>query len=459
MTPHNDRSDTLRQRRHNELRALLHSHGLYHSFRLPDGTILHGANSIETLESRWGSFPIPDSLTGMRVLDVGPWDGFFTFAAEARGANVVAVDYVDLDSFRTLAREFRSKATYVRRDLYEITPAEFGTFDIVLCLGVLYHVKHPLLALEHMCAVTADRCIIETFTVDADSYARNPPDHAGEIPYLELYEYDELGGQLDNWCGPSVDAVCSLCRQAGFAQARVFALREKVASVVAYRKWQDLPPVTGPRSEIIGLNCHAHRGRTFVSAKEQYLQCWCAWTGDQPSIGSVYPEIDGFGVAPLAVSVQEAGLLVSVRLPPGLESGRHTIRVRIGNSDWSEDSPFWLDLPPSQSPLSVTNIQDGRSWDVGVVHWENGGWATVWIAGLTPESDAGCTTIWVDEIPHQPHAVVPQHGQVNFALRPLIGPGSHTLRVESREQSTAPMSFLVHGAPPAIRGLELLHRP
>lgn len=177
-------------RRYNPVRVPLEeSRGVYHNFDLPDGRRINGALSIEALRSRVASYGLPEDLHGMRVLDIGPWDGFFTFEMERRGAEVVAIDYVDLDTFRELHAAFGSRSQYLQMDVYELDPRRHGIFDIVLCLGVLYHLKHPLLALEKICAVTRDRCIVESFVIDAAPANR----HQG-IPYAEFYETDELGG-------------------------------------------------------------------------------------------------------------------------------------------------------------------------------------------------------------------------------------------------------------------------
>ena len=57
--------------------------GWYHSFELPDGTRIEGYNQIDTLRKRYARFPIPADLTGKRVLDIGAWDGWFSFEAGA----------------------------------------------------------------------------------------------------------------------------------------------------------------------------------------------------------------------------------------------------------------------------------------------------------------------------------------------------------------------------------------
>ena len=210
----------------------------------------------------------------MRVLDIGPWDGFYTFEMERRGAEVTAIDYVDLDTFRALHRVFESRAEYRQMDVYEMDPADLGTFDIVLCLGVLYHLKHPLLGLEKICAVTRGLCILDTFVIDG---AVAPADRS-PLPYLEFYERGELGGQLDNWCGPTVAAVEALARSAGFARTEVLRVTERAACVAAHRRWKRSPPGAQRPTTLHGLTCHVRPGRSFQSSKEEYIELWCAAT-------------------------------------------------------------------------------------------------------------------------------------------------------------------------------------
>jgi tRNA (mo5U34)-methyltransferase len=171
----------LEKRRHNPIADLLREKHLYHSFRLPDGSILEGAMPIEYLEGRIASFDLPLDLRGKRVLDVGPWDGYFTFAMEARGADVVAIDYVDLDTFRAIHRTLGSRSRYLQMDVYELNASQHGLFDYVLFLGVLYHLKHPLLALETLCAITRETCIVETFVVDGESWKSPGGGHSDPI--------------------------------------------------------------------------------------------------------------------------------------------------------------------------------------------------------------------------------------------------------------------------------------
>ena len=305
------------QRQVNPVREGLAHTGLYHSFELPDGTLVRGANSLEWQRERLAAFHLPPDLTGKRVLDIGPWDGFYTFEMERRGAEVTAIDYVDLDTFRALYRAFHSRAKYLRMDIYELDAATVGTFDIVLCLGVLYHLKHPLLALEKLCAITRDVCVIDTFVVDGEEWlsGQRPP-----MPYAEFYEGEELSGQLDNWCGPTIGNVEAWVRTAGFATAEVSRVTPKTACVLAHRNWRDLPPDEQPPLTISRLNCHANPGRCFDSGKEEYIKLWCVWPfAAPPEASTVFPEIDGFGLPALSMAVTPNGLVVTVRVPGGVQ--------------------------------------------------------------------------------------------------------------------------------------------
>src|ERR1700674_4896272 len=77
----------------------LASQGWGHSFELPDGTTIEGVCDRPGLKHRIAQFPIPEDLRGKRVLDIGAWDGWFSFEMERRGAEVVAVDRTEQTRF------------------------------------------------------------------------------------------------------------------------------------------------------------------------------------------------------------------------------------------------------------------------------------------------------------------------------------------------------------------------
>ena len=164
---------------------------------------------------------LPADLSGRTVLDVGTWDGFFAFEAERRGAaRVVATDHHAWnaegwgdDGFRCAHRAFGSRVESQDVDVLDHTPERLGTFDVVLFLGVLYHMRHPLLALERMAAMTSDMLVLETH-VESLGVRR---------PVAAFYPGAELDGDDSNWWGPNVSAVEAMLKAAGFTRVeRVF---------------------------------------------------------------------------------------------------------------------------------------------------------------------------------------------------------------------------------------------
>ena len=110
-----------------------------------------------------------------------------------------------------LAREARaSRVEDIDIDVMDLSPGRIGTFDVVLFLGVLYHLRHPLAALERVASVTRGLLILET-VVDMVGLAR---------PALAFYPERELNDDPTNWYGPNPPAVHAMLRSVGFARVR-----------------------------------------------------------------------------------------------------------------------------------------------------------------------------------------------------------------------------------------------
>jgi len=142
----------------------------WHSpFDLGNGIVTKHARAAKRFARRLRLFHIPNDLTGKRVLDVGTWDGFFAFELERRGANVLAIDIwgdgddgLAFKQFQFMHKMKNSRIAYQRMDVHQVNPEAIGKFDLVLCAGVLYHCRHPLLALEKLRSVTDGLLILET---------------------------------------------------------------------------------------------------------------------------------------------------------------------------------------------------------------------------------------------------------------------------------------------------------
>jgi tRNA (mo5U34)-methyltransferase len=151
------------------------------------------------------------------VLDIGAWDGFFSFECERRGASrVVAADHYSWHGSGwgtkagfLLAREvLGSKVEDIDIDVMDLAPERVGTFDLVLFLGVLYHLRHPFLALERVSSIVGNRLIIET-VVDMVGIRRAA---------MAFYPSRELNNDPTNWWAPNVPAMRGMLECLGFEE-------------------------------------------------------------------------------------------------------------------------------------------------------------------------------------------------------------------------------------------------
>jgi tRNA (mo5U34)-methyltransferase len=200
-----------------ELRAAAARVNWFHSIELAPGLVTPGRADTKQQIPR---LHLPD-LTGKTVLDVGAWDGFFSFEAERRGAaRVVALDTFSWQArgegtgkagFELARRTLGSKVEDVEVDVMDISPETVGgAFDVVLFLGVLYHLRHPFAAIEKLRSVTNELLILETH-VDLVGARR---------PAMAFYPGFELENDWTNWWGPNSAAVVGMLEQAGFADAK-----------------------------------------------------------------------------------------------------------------------------------------------------------------------------------------------------------------------------------------------
>lgn len=198
-----------------ELQAKVESLRWFHTIDLGQGVVTKG---IDNSSERLARLQLPMDLSGKSVLDIGAWDGFYSFAAERRFASrVVASDYYawhgvgwgveDGKAGFELARSvLRSRVEDIDIDVMDLAVERVGTFDVVLFLGVLYHLRDPLTALERVASVTKDLLILET-VVDMVGISR---------PAAAFYPGRDLNDDPTNWWGPNHAAVEGMLRDSGF---------------------------------------------------------------------------------------------------------------------------------------------------------------------------------------------------------------------------------------------------
>ena len=159
-----------------EIEAEVANRFWYHKIELPYGITTPGTRPLGDWHRDF--YRLPESFEGLRVLDVGAWDGYWTFEALKRGASqVVAVDdFSDLlGTIRSEERTGWENFDLIKKILgysdeqcqrheicvYDLTEDHFGRFDVVLCFGVLYHLRHPLLGLDALSAVCDQAMYVE----------------------------------------------------------------------------------------------------------------------------------------------------------------------------------------------------------------------------------------------------------------------------------------------------------
>jgi len=215
----------------------------FHTFEFDNAVVGHG---IDPSPDKIRYMGYPDSFEGLTVLDVGAFDGFFSFEAARRGAtDVLATD--DL-VWNWPGMTARSNFEFVRthtglpvRDqvitVEDLSPeAVGGQFDVVLFLGVLYHAPDPLGYLKRVRSITRKYVLVET-VVDMLHIDR---------PALGYYPGEYLNGDGSNFFGPNLLALEGLLLDAGFSQVENLGLwrtheMERVRGVAL----PDTPPISG----------------------------------------------------------------------------------------------------------------------------------------------------------------------------------------------------------------------
>ncbi len=217
----------------------------YHSIAMGDETT-PGQKSPELLDQEWNELGIPP-LRGKTVLDIGAWDGYFSFRAEREGAaRVVALDHyvwctrlVEQQAYYRRTREtgeeyvaphlnpamWDSRALPGRAgfDLarsrlgsqVEAAVVDFanddlsglGIFDVVIFAGVLYHLEDPMGAMRRLASLTNEVAIIRTVAVHVPRVSS---------AMWEFYPGAELEGDSSNWWAPNRSALEGAVIAAGF---------------------------------------------------------------------------------------------------------------------------------------------------------------------------------------------------------------------------------------------------
>ena len=201
----------------------------FHNLHLPDGTQTAPDHPFGDFPAfKWAKLApaLPLDLSGWTALDIGCNAGFYSFELAKRGAAVVGIDLDEhyLRQARWAAERLglEGRVQFRRLGVYDLARAD-ESFDLILFMGVLYHLRHPLLALDAVAARARRLVVLQTLTTDGDE----PPEPVREdVAWDERERLSEPGwprmtfverrlfGDPTNWWVPNVACVEAMARSA-----------------------------------------------------------------------------------------------------------------------------------------------------------------------------------------------------------------------------------------------------
>ncbi|MCR5862049.1 TIGR04290 family methyltransferase [Flavobacterium sp. J372] len=202
----------------------------FHNIHLPDGTQTapnHFLGDFPTF--KWDNIRqhIPRNMIGLKVLDIGCNAGFYSIEMAKRGAHVVAIDLDEhyLKQARWVTEQFGMSdvITFKKMQVYDLAKYA-GEFDLVLFMGVFYHLRYPLLALDIVAQKASNHFIFQTLAMPGKEEMEVPADipfHERDIlkdpayPSMAFIE-KSLAGDYTNWWVPNHQGVVSMLRSCGF---------------------------------------------------------------------------------------------------------------------------------------------------------------------------------------------------------------------------------------------------
>ena len=201
----------------------------FHNLHLPSGHQTapdHPLGDFPSYKWRAMSRSVPEDLSGWTVLDIGCNAGSHSFALAARGASVLGVDHDEhyLRQARWAAEQFGvvDRIEFERMGVYDLADVD-DTFDLVLFMGVMYHLRYPLLALDLVASKVRRMLVMQTLMLPGDEVVATPEDlpfdDASEMrtpgwPVMAFIEH-RMAGDHTNWWAPNAAAVEAMLRSTG----------------------------------------------------------------------------------------------------------------------------------------------------------------------------------------------------------------------------------------------------
>jgi tRNA (mo5U34)-methyltransferase len=201
----------------------------FHNLHLPDGTQTapnHFLGDFPSFKWREVASHLPKDLRGWHALDIGCNAGFYTFELARRGAAVTGIDVNPhyLNQARWAAKEFQleDRVTFRQMQVYDLVHRE-ETYDLVLFMGVFYHLRYPLLGLDIVARRVERLLMFQSMampgkevcqdTFDRDIMDRAALQEAG-WPKMAFIEH-RFSGDPTNWWVPNHAGIEAMLRSSG----------------------------------------------------------------------------------------------------------------------------------------------------------------------------------------------------------------------------------------------------
>lgn len=202
----------------------------FHNLHLPDGSQTAPDHFLGDFPKyKWQEIAphLPADLTGLKALDIGCNAGYYSFELARRGARVTALDidahYLDQARWAAQIYNLDEQIEFRQRPVYQLANTS-EQYDIVWFMGVFYHLRYPLLALDLVRQCCRGRMIFQTMTMPGETVLPVQEDydlHEREVmnqpgwPQMAFVE-NRIAGDPTNWWAPNHAAVEALLRAAGF---------------------------------------------------------------------------------------------------------------------------------------------------------------------------------------------------------------------------------------------------
>jgi len=201
----------------------------FHNLHLPDGTQTapdHPLGDFPAFKWREIAPHVPDDLSGWRVLDIGSNAGFYTFELAKRGAEVTGLEldphYIAQAEWAAEQFGVDDRVQFRQGSVYDLARMD-GTFDLVWFMGVFYHLRYPLLALDLVAEKTERTLVFQTLTAPGEGPVEVPEnlpiderDRMTEPGWPQMAFIERrLAGDPTNWWAPNAAACEAMLRSTG----------------------------------------------------------------------------------------------------------------------------------------------------------------------------------------------------------------------------------------------------